>query len=115
MQLPPETASVVYDLDGFEWTDQKWMDERLEKDHLKEPMAVYEVHLGSWLRDDDNNMLNYRDIAEKLGEYCQQMGYTHVELLPVSEHPFYGSWGYQVVGYYAPTSRHGPLTILWLL
>ena len=107
MQLPPETASVVYDLDGFEWTDQKWMDERLEKDHLKEPMAVYEVHLGSWLRDDDNNMLNYRDIAEKLGEYCQQMGYTHVELLPVSEHPFYGSWGYQVVGYYAPTSRHG--------
>lgn len=107
MQLPPETASVVYDLDGYNWNDEKWMIERTKKNHLEEPMCIYEVHLGSWLRDDNNEMLNYRDIAVKLADYCQQMGYTHVELLPVSEHPFYGSWGYQVVGYYAPSSRYG--------
>ena len=91
----------------YQWNDQQWMDARAHKDHLKEPMSIYEVHLGSWLRGPHNSYLSYRELADKLVEYAVHMGYTHLELLPIMEHPFSGSWGYQVVGYYAPTSRFG--------
>src|SRR5260370_890926 len=83
------------------------MEAGAHKDHLKEPMSVYEVDLASWLRGPDNSYLTYREIADKLADYIQRLGYTHVELLPIMEHPYSGSWGYQVIGYYAPTSRFG--------
>ncbi len=102
----PGTASVVWKLD-YEWKDQKWMAERGAKNGLNAPMSMYEVHLGSWMRDAENRWLSYRDIAPKLADYVNRMGFTHVELLPVMEHPFYGSWGYQTTGYFAPTSRYG--------
>ncbi len=107
MEEPPETASVVWQLEGHEWKDHGWMEARPGKDWRKEPMAIYEVHIGSWLRDDEGNFLSYVEIAKRLVEYCRSMGYTHVELLPVSEHPFYGSWGYQVSGYFSPSARYG--------
>ena len=109
-----KTASRLFDLDGFEWTDGSYLETR-KKDfscfaELKtpsKPMNIYEVHLGSWQRDEHGEYLNYREIADRLSAYVKMMGYTHVELLPVAEHPFDGSWGYQVCGYYAPTSRFG--------
>ena len=107
MEVPPQSASIVCDLESYQWNDQQWLNERARKDHLKEPMSVYEVHLGSWLRGPHNSYLSYRELADKLVEYAVRMGYTHLELLPIMEHPFSGSWGYQVVGYYAPTSRFG--------
>jgi 1,4-alpha-glucan branching enzyme len=107
MEVPPQSASIVCDLESYQWNDQQWLNERARKDHLKEPMSIYEVHLGSWLRGPHNSYLSYRELADKLVEYAVRMGYTHLELLPVMEHPFSGSWGYQVVGYYAPTSRFG--------
>ncbi len=105
---PPRTASVVWD-DRHDWHDQKWMAERGEKNRLNAPMSVYEVHLGSWRRvpEEGNRYLTYRELAEQLVEYVAWMGYTHVEMMPVTEHPFYGSWGYQCTGYFAPTSRYG--------
>jgi 1,4-alpha-glucan branching enzyme len=106
-ELPPKSASIVCDLATYQWNDQQWMDARAHKDHLKEPISIYEVHLGSWLRGPENSYLSYRELAEKLVEYAVRLGYTHLELLPVMEHPYSGSWGYQVVGYYAPTSRFG--------
>jgi 1,4-alpha-glucan branching enzyme len=106
MELPPKSASIVCDLE-YEWKDQAWMEARAHKDHLKEPMSIYEVHLGSWLRGPHNSYLSYRELAEKLVGYAVERSYTHLELLPVMEHPFSGSWGYQVIGYYAPTSRFG--------
>ncbi len=108
-ELPPRTASIVSDLDQFAWNDADWMDRRRETDPLGRPISVYEVHLGSWQRggDREHGWLSYRELAHRLVEYCQKMGYTHLELLPVSEHPFTGSWGYQTVGYYAVTSRYG--------
>lgn len=108
-ELPPRTASIVADLSRFTWSDQAWMEQRRNRDVLNQPISIYEVHLGSWHRSKDqlHGWLNYRDLARKLVEYCQQMGYTHIELLPISEHPFTGSWGYQTVGYYAVTSRYG--------
>jgi 1,4-alpha-glucan branching enzyme len=108
-ELPPRTASIVADLSRYTWTDQAWMEQRRNRDVLNQPISIYEVHLGSWHRSSDqlHGWLNYRDLARRLVEYCQQMGYTHVELLPISEHPFTGSWGYQTVGYYAVTSRYG--------
>ncbi len=107
-EKPPRTASVVWDLD-YSWNDHGWMETRGAKNSLKAPMAVYECHLGSWMRasDDHNRPLSYRETAPKLAEYVQRMGFTHVEFLPVMEHPFYGSWGYQTTGYFAPTSRFG--------
>ncbi|KPK62991.1 glycogen branching protein [candidate division WOR_3 bacterium SM23_42] len=106
-EQPPKTASVVWDLD-YQWHDDKWMRNRSEHNALEKPISVYEIHLGSWLRNEVNGGLpNYRDAARKLVEYVREMGFTHVELLPIMEHPFYGSWGYQVVGYFAPTSRYG--------
>jgi 1,4-alpha-glucan branching enzyme len=108
-ELPPRTASIVADLSRFSWTDQAWMEQRRTRDTLNQPISMYEVHLGSWQRSRDqlHGWLNYRDLAHRLVDYCHQMGYTHLELLPISEHPFTGSWGYQTVGYYAVTSRYG--------
>jgi 1,4-alpha-glucan branching enzyme len=105
----PRTASVVYDLGGYAWGDGAWMAERERRNALDGPMAVYEVHLGSWRRvpEEGDRFLGYRELADALADYVTEMGFTHVELLPVSEHPFYGSWGYQTIGYYAPTRRYG--------
>ena len=107
MQVRPETASRVWDPSAYPWTDDAWMAERSKRDPYRSPMAAYEVHLGSWMRNDDGSWLGYRQAAEKLVEHCRRFGFTHVELLPVAEHPFDGSWGYQVTGYYAPTARFG--------
>ncbi|MCU1232928.1 MAG: 1,4-alpha-glucan branching enzyme [Candidatus Solibacter sp.] len=104
---PPKSASVVWNLDKYEWQDSAWMETRAAHDLLKSPMSVYEVHLASWMRGPMGQVLTYRDLAVKLVEYVKQMGYTHIELLPPMEHPFSGSWGYQVIGYFAPTSRFG--------
>jgi len=107
-EVPPKSASIVCDLSTYRWNDLLWMEARARKDHLKEPISIYEVHLGSWLRGPENSYLSYRELADKLVDYAVHLGYTHLELLPVMEHPFSGSWGYQVTGYYAPTSRFGP-------
>ncbi|MFQ5582009.1 MAG: 1,4-alpha-glucan branching protein GlgB [Mariprofundaceae bacterium] len=106
MEVRPATASVVHNPRVYNWHDEAWMKQRPERQALDKPMSVYEVHLGSWRRA-DGGYLGYRDLAHQLVEYCQWMGYTHIELLPVTEHPFDGSWGYQTVGYFAPTSRFG--------
>ena len=106
----PNTASVIADLTGFAWTDASWIQEREKKDDKAAPMSIYEVHLGSWKKPDEEDgrdFYNYRELAPMLAEYVKDMGYTHIELMPVMEHPFDGSWGYQVTGYYAPTSRYG--------
>jgi 1,4-alpha-glucan branching enzyme len=106
-ETPPKSASVVWDTCKYEWNDAAWLDARAKAEVLKQPMAVYEVHLESWLRGPQGQALTYCDLAIKLVAYAKQMGYTHIELLPIMEHPYSGSWGYQVVGYYAPTSRFG--------
>jgi 1,4-alpha-glucan branching enzyme len=105
MQLPPETASVVT-RSSYTWGDEAWMTARPERDPVRLPMAVYELHLGSWARDGER-FLTYRELAPRLVEHVQRYGFTHVELLPVSEHPYYPSWGYQVSAYFAPTARYG--------
>ena len=108
-QVRPDTASRVRDLGGYAWGDAAWMKERRERNGLDAPMSIYELHLGSWRRaaEEENRWLTYRELAPELVRYCLELGFTHVELLPVNEHPFDGSWGYQCVGYYAPTSRFG--------
>ncbi|MEL7334590.1 MAG: 1,4-alpha-glucan branching enzyme, partial [Planctomycetota bacterium] len=108
-ELPPRTASIIADLKVHDWEDGEWMQQRREYDPLRSPMNVFEVHLGSWQKGPGrtHGWLDYRDLAHRLADYCRRMHYTHVELMPVSEHPFTGSWGYQTVGYFAPTSRHG--------
>ena len=108
-ELPPLTASVVADLETYAWSDSDWMDRRENWNAMHEPMNVYEVHLGSWQKGPGrtHGWLDYRDLAKRLADYCHRMNFTHVELMPISEHPFSGSWGYQTVGYFAPTSRHG--------
>ena len=107
-QLRPDNASVVADIRHFDWTDEEWQAAHKEK-RVNEPMAIYEVHPGSWKKDwsKPGGFYDYRQFAEELAEYVLDMGYTHVELIGLSEHPFDGSWGYQVSGYYAPTSRYG--------
>ncbi len=113
----PETASVVWEL-SYEWGDQAWMAERGQRRTRSEPMSIYELHLGSWRRpsDDPHRFLSYRELAPLLVEHVHEMGFTHVELLPVMEHPFYGSWGYQVTGYFAPTDRYGdPQDLMYLV
>ena len=107
-ERPPRTASRIWDLD-YTWNDQQWMTGRKERNSLGRPQSIYEVHLGSWRRDPDapEKYLNYREMAHLLAAYVVDMGFTHIELLPIMEHPFYGSWGYQTVGYFAPTSRYG--------
>ncbi len=107
MQVRPETASRVWDPSAYRWTDEAWMARRAEADPYRSPMAAYEVHLGSWMRNPDGSWLGYRQAAEKLVAHCRTFGFTHVELMPVAEHPFDGSWGYQVTGYFAPTARFG--------
>jgi 1,4-alpha-glucan branching enzyme len=105
---PPKTGSMVWDL-AYEWGDAAWMKDRLKKNSLEAPWSIYELHLGSWRRDPANpeKVLSYRDLAHQLAEYAGHMGFTHVELLPIMEHPFYGSWGYQSTGYFAPSTRYG--------
>lgn len=103
----PDNASKVFDLDGFQWTDGAYRRARGRRDVLRSPVNIYEMHLGSWRRHEDGNFLSYVDCAKQLIPYLKDMGYTHVELLPVSEYPYDPSWGYQVTGYYAPTSRYG--------
>ncbi|MBI3788096.1 MAG: 1,4-alpha-glucan branching enzyme, partial [Ignavibacteriales bacterium] len=109
MELRPSTASRVNLLSGFSWSDDDWMKQRASDNHGAKPMSVYEVHLGSWARipEEGNRWLTYRELAERLVTYVKQHGFTHIELMPVMEHPFDGSWGYQVTGYFAPTSRFG--------
>jgi 1,4-alpha-glucan branching enzyme len=106
-ETPPKSASVVWDIGKYKWQDAAWMEERGKTDWLRSPMSVYEVHAESWLRGPHGQPITYRDLAVKLVAYVKHMGYTHIELLPIMEHPFSGSWGYQVIGYYAPTSRFG--------
>ena len=106
-QLRPDTASKVWSLEGYSWNDEKYMKERIKKSATNKPISIYELHLGSWKKDSDDNFLSYRQIADELVVYVKKMGFTHIELLPISEHPFDGSWGYQVTGYYSITSRHG--------
>ena len=116
-QVPPETASCIWDLQ-YEWGDQDWLANRRKNNSFASPQAIYEVHLGSWARvpEEENRPLTYREIAHKLTDYVLRMGFTHVEFLPVMEHPFSGSWGYQTTGYFAPTSRHGtPQDFMYLI
>ncbi|MGH7501718.1 MAG: 1,4-alpha-glucan branching protein GlgB [Longimicrobiales bacterium] len=107
-QVPPRTASVVWDL-AYDWTDAAWLATRSERNAASSPMSIYEVHPGSWMREREqgNRSLDYRTLGERLGDHILDLGFTHVELLPVMEHPFFGSWGYQVTGYFAPTGRYG--------
>jgi 1,4-alpha-glucan branching enzyme len=106
-ELRPGTASIVQQRGTYEWGDGEWMARRTAADPLERPMNIYEVHLGSWRRADDGSPLSYRELAHQLGDYATEMGFTHVELLPIMEHPYDPSWGYQVTGYFAPTSRYG--------
>ena len=106
-ELAPATGSIAWRSQEYSWGDADWMANRAERNGLAAPMSVYEVHLGSWRRDANGAMLDYRTAADQLVEYVTKMGFTHVELMPITEHPFYGSWGYQTTGYFAPTSRYG--------
>ena len=112
-QVRPDNANIVADISKYKWKDSKWIEKRTNTtrvDRMKQPMSIYEVHLGSWkkeIEDSDFGFYNYRDMAQKLGEYVTDMGYTHIELMGIAEYPFDGSWGYQVTNYYAPTSRYG--------
>ncbi len=116
-EVPPGTASIVWDLQ-YKWNDEEWMRNRHKNNGLTTPISIYEVHPGSWRQkyDGKNRFLTYREMAEELVSYVKEMGFTHVEFLPVMEHPFYGSWGYQITGYFAPTSRYGaPQDLMYLI
>jgi len=116
-EVPPRTASIVWDT-GYEWNDQEWMRRRHERNKFDAPISIYEVHLGSWMRvpEEGNRSLTYRELAVKLADYVSDLGFTHVEFMPVMEHPFFGSWGYQVTGYYAPSARFGtPQDFMYLV
>ncbi len=116
-EVAPHTGSFVWDLD-YEWHDQQWMQRRVQHNHRQAPISTYEVHLGSWRRlpDQPDRVLSYREVAEPLVEHVLKMGFTHVEFLPLTEHPFYGSWGYQTTGYFAATSRYGtPQDLMYLI
>ena len=118
-EFRPGTASIVTDLTGFDWADQSWMEKRREKNMNQEPLAIYECHIGSWMKHPDgteHGYYNYREFADRVVEYLKEMKYTHVELMGIAEYPYDGSWGYQVTGYYAPTSRHGnPKDFMYLV
>ena len=114
----PRTAAIVRDIDNFDWTDQEWISSREKKDHLNEPMSIYEVHLGSWRRnvEEGNRWLTYREAADELVSYVKEMDFNYIEFMPLAEHPFDGSWGYQVTGYFAATSRYGsPQDLMYLI
>ncbi len=112
---PPRTASRVWTID-YDWKDDEWMRTRASRNSLDSPISTYEIHLGSWRRGPDNSFLGYRGIAEPLVEHLKREGFTHVELMPITEHPFYGSWGYQTTGYFAPTARYGtPQDFMYLV
>jgi len=112
---PPKTASRAWTLD-YEWSDDAWMEARHRRNALDAPISIYELHLGSWRREDHARLPRYRDIAQGLADYVRENGFTHVELLPITEHPFYGSWGYQTTGYFAPTARYGePQDLMYLI
>jgi 1,4-alpha-glucan branching enzyme len=116
-QVPPETASIVWEL-GYEWGDGHWMEERRGRNSLHAPMSIYEVHLGSWqqMTEEGGRALTYRELAPRLAEHVNRCGFTHIEFMPIMEHPFYGSWGYQVTGFFAPTSRYGtPQDFMYLV
>jgi 1,4-alpha-glucan branching enzyme len=116
-QVAPKTASIVWNLD-YQWQDHEWLTRRKDRQHLAKPLSIYEVHLGSWRRipEEGYRSLSYRELAEPLAKYVREMGFTHVEFLPVTEHPFFGSWGYQTTGYFAPTSRYGtPQDFMFLI
>jgi len=116
-ETPPQSASIVWAFQ-YEWGDREWMARRAARQGLDAPMAIYEVHLGSWMRSPDtpDRFLSYRDLAPRLAAYARDLGFTHVELLPITEHPFYGSWGYQTTGYFSPTSRYGtPDDLMYLV
>jgi 1,4-alpha-glucan branching enzyme len=116
-EIPPKTASVAWELD-YSWKDQAWMNKRHAHNALDAPISIYEVHVGSWQRvtEEGNRYLSYRELAPRLAEYIKHLGFTHVEFLPIMEHPFYGSWGYQFTGYFAPTSRYGtPQDFMYLV
>ncbi|HNV69844.1 MAG TPA: 1,4-alpha-glucan branching enzyme, partial [Candidatus Ozemobacteraceae bacterium] len=108
-EVRPKTAAKIYDINNYQWNDQGWINDRPRRNWHREAVSIYEVHLGSWMRvtEEGNRFLTYRELASRLVEYVKKMGYTHIELMPVSEHPLDISWGYQVTGYYAPTSRFG--------
>lgn len=115
-QLRPDTASVLYNLEGYEWGDGAWLEHRRATDTLKSPMNIYEVHLGSWKRNPDGSFYNYRQFADELTAYVIDMNYTHVQLMPVMEYPYDGSWGYQTTGYFAATARYGaPKDLMYLI
>jgi 1,4-alpha-glucan branching enzyme len=116
-EIPPKTASIVWDLD-YQWGDQEWMTTRPHRSGLAKPLAIYEMHLGSWRRvaAEGNRSLSYRELAPQLADYLQRMGYTHVEFLPIMDHPFFGSWGYQITGYFAPSGNYGtPQDFMYLV
>ncbi|MEE3405893.1 MAG: alpha-amylase family glycosyl hydrolase, partial [Acutalibacteraceae bacterium] len=108
-ELRPGTASKTADITGFRWSDGRWMNKRGKKSANQQPLAIYECHIGSWMKHPDggDGFYNYREFADRIVEYLKDLKYTHIELIGISEHPFDGSWGYQVTGYYAPTSRYG--------
>jgi len=103
----PKNSSIVWDTSHFDWTDQNWMDERSVSNPLESPMSIYEIHLGSWRKHNNAESYSYKELASELVEYVAEMGFTHIEFMPVAEHAYYPSWGYQVTGFYAPTSRYG--------
>ncbi|MBD5117785.1 MAG: 1,4-alpha-glucan branching protein GlgB, partial [Clostridiales bacterium] len=108
METRPNTASKIYELDGYKWKDSKWLEERKKKNIYDSAINIYEIHLSSWMeKKDEDELFNYMELAKKLIPYVKKMGYTHIEIMPVAEYPFDGSWGYQQIGYYAPTSRFG--------
>jgi 1,4-alpha-glucan branching enzyme len=106
-EVPPKNAAIVWDNKKFTWTDEAWMTKRRQQDPLRSPLSIYELHLGSWRKKSAEESLSYRELAEPLVKYLKELGFTHVEFLPVAEHAYYPSWGYQVTGFYAPTSRYG--------
>lgn len=108
-EMRPNNASIVYEPENFKWNDKTWLNNKSKTNALEEPMNIYEVHLGSWKRNEDGEFLTYDEISEQLPEYVKEMGYTHVEFMPIIEHPLDASWGYQGTGYYSPTSRYGKL------
>ncbi len=116
-EIPPKKASIVWNLD-YTWNDREWMKERKSRNTLDQPMSIYEVHLGSWRRvpEEGNRSLSYRELAPALSEYVREMGFTHVEFLPLMDHPFFGSWGYQITGYFAPSANYGtPQDLMFLI